>query len=211
MADETISISFTPDPKHVPDYVHGYQHQAYENYGMILDRSWTRHLASARVKLSIFAGLAAGFIYSLSLPWFPGVWPVVGYWVFAPAPFVALVVWYIIWQGARREAKSYYEVLAHWNIAHERMYSPHSQIEIGPDGFKQITRLDTVQLSWARYHLALTPPDSLVLVFHGTVAVIPNSALPMAPMQIVEKINDWCAAQQKELLPLPGSASQGGG
>ena len=139
----------------------------------------------------------------MSLPWFPGVWPVVGYWVFAPAPFVALVIWYIIWQGAKREAKSYYEVLAHWNIANERMYSPHSQIEIGPDGYKQVTRLDTVQLSWARYHLAITPPDSLVLVFHGTVVVIPNSALPMAAKDIVEKINHWSAAQQKELLPLP--------
>lgn len=202
MADETISISFTPDPKHIPDYVHGYQHQAYENYSMILDKSWTRHLASARVKLSIFAGLAAGFIYSLSLPSFPGVWPVVGYWVFAPAPIVALVIWCIIWQGARREAKSYYEVLAHWNIAHERMYSPHSLIEIGPEGFKQVTRLDTVHLSWARYHLAITPPDSLVLVFHGTVAVIPNSALPIAPKDIIEKINQWSAAQQKELLPI---------
>ena len=202
MADDTISISFTPDPKHVPDYVHGYQNQAYENYSMICDKSWKRHFASARAHLSLFAGLAAGFIYSLSLPWFPGVWPVVGYWVFAPAPFVALAIWFIIARGSRKEMKSYYEVLAHWNIANDRMYSPHTEVEIGPGGYKQVTRLDTVQLGWARYHLALTPPDSLVLVFHGTVAVIPNSALPIAAMDIIEKINRWCAAQQKELLPL---------
>ncbi|NSX86253.1 hypothetical protein G6L86_11715 [Agrobacterium tumefaciens] len=202
MADDTISISFTPDPKHVPDYVHGYQHQAYENYSMICDKSWKRHFASARAHLSSFAGLAAGFIYSLSLPWFPGVWPVVGYWVFAPAPFVALAIWFIISRGSRKEMKSYYEVLAHWNIANDRMYSPHTEVEIGPEGYKQVTRLDTVQLSWARYHLALTPPDSLVLVFHGTVAVIPNSALPIAAKDIIEKINHWCGAQQKELLPL---------
>ncbi|KVK54475.1 hypothetical protein BCY90_14565 [Agrobacterium deltaense] len=202
MADDTISISFTPDPKHVPEYVHGYQHQAYENYSMIFDKSWKRHFASARAHLSSFAGLAAGFIYSLSLPWFPGVWPVVGYWVFAPAPFVALAIWFIIARGSRKEMKSYYEVLAHWNIANDRMYSPHTEVEIGPEGYKQVTRLDTVQLSWARYHLALTPPDSLVLVFHGTVAVIPNSALPIAAKDIIEKINQWCAAQQKELLPL---------
>ena len=202
MADDTISISFTPDPKQVPAYVHGYQHQAYENYSMIFDKSWKRRFASARAHLSLFAGLAAGFIYSLSLPWFPGVWPVVGYWVFAPAPFVALAVWFIISRGSRREMKSYYEALAHWNIAHERMYSPQIQVEIGPEGYKQVTRLDTVQLRWARYHLAITPPDSLVLVFHGTVAVIPSSALSMAPKDIVEKINQWSAAQQKELLPL---------
>ncbi|CAD0212657.1 hypothetical protein AGRHK599_LOCUS2002 [Rhizobium rhizogenes] len=202
MADDTISISFTPDPKHVPDYVHGYQNQAYENYSMICDKSWKRHFASARAHLSSFAGLAAGFIYSLSLPWFPGVWPVVGYWVFAPAPFVALAIWFIISRGSRNEMKSYYEVLAHWNIANDRMYSPHTEVEIGPEGYKQVTRLDTVQLSWARYHLALTPSDSLVLVFHGTVAVIPNSALPIAAKDIIEKINHWCAAQQKELLPL---------
>ncbi|MFK0205248.1 hypothetical protein [Agrobacterium sp. NPDC090283] len=202
MADDTISISFTPDPKHVPAYVYGYQNQAYENYSMIFDKSWKRHFASARAHLSLFAGLAAGFIYSLSLPRFPGVWPVVGYWVFAPAPFVALAVWLIIWRGSRREMKSYYEALAHWNIANELMYSPHTQIEIGPEGYKQVTRLDTVQLSWARYHLAITPPDSLVLVFHGTVVVIPDSALPMASKDVVEKINQWCAAQQKELLPL---------
>ncbi|KDR91179.1 hypothetical protein L905_11020 [Agrobacterium sp. TS43] len=202
MADDTISISFTPDPKHVPDYVHGYQNQAYENYSMICDKSWKRHFASARAHLSSFAGLAAGFIYSLSLPWFPGVWPVVGYWVFAPAPFVALAIWFIIARGSRKEMKSYYEVLAHWNIANDRMYSPHTEVEIGPEGYKQVTRLDTVQLSWACYHLALTPPDSLVLVFHGTVAVIPNSALPIAAKDIIEKINQWCAAQQKELLPL---------
>ncbi|CDN92369.1 hypothetical protein [Agrobacterium tumefaciens] len=202
MADDTISISFTPDPKHVPEYVHGYQHQAYENYSMIFDKSWKRHFTSARAHLSSFAGLAAGFIYSLSLPWFPGVWPVVGYWVFAPAPFVALVIWFIIARGSRKEMKSYYEVLAHWNIANDRMYSPHIEVEIGPEGYKQVTRLDTVQLSWARYHLALTPPDSLVLVFHGTVAVIPNSALPIAAKDIIEKISHWSAAQQKELLPL---------
>ncbi|MBG0510002.1 hypothetical protein I3J13_14595 [Agrobacterium sp. MOPV5] len=202
MADDTISISFTPDPKHVLDYVHGYQNQAYENYSMICDKSWKRHFASARAHLSSFAGLAAGFIYSLSLPWFPGVWPVVGYWVFAPAPFVTLAIWFIIARGSRKEMKSYYEVLAHWNIANDRMYSPHTEVEIGPEGYKQVTRLDTVQLSWARYHLALTPPDSLVLVFHGTVAVIPNSALPIAAKDIIEKINHWCAAQQKELLPL---------
>jgi hypothetical protein len=202
MADDTISISFTPDPKHVPDYVHGYQNQAYENYSMICDKSWKRHFASARAHLSSFAGLAAGFIYSLSLPWFPGVWPAVGYWVFAPAPFVALAIWFIIARGSRKEMKSYYEVLAHWNIANDRMYSPHTEVEIGPEGYKQVTRLDTVQLSWARYHLALTPPDSLVLVFHGTVAVIPNSALPIAAKDIIEKINHWSAAQQKELLPL---------
>ncbi|MGP4723804.1 hypothetical protein ACSV5S_03970 [Agrobacterium deltaense] len=52
------------------------------------------------------------------------------------------------------------------------------------------------------HHLALTPPDSLVLVFHGTVAVIPNSALPIAAKDIIEKINHWCAAQRKELLSL---------
>lgn len=202
MADDTISISFTPDPKHVLDYVHGYQNQAYENYSMICDKSWKRHFASARAHLSSFAGLAAGFIYSLSLPWFPGVWPVVGYWVFAPAPFVALAIWFIISRGSRNEMKSYYEVLAHWNIANDRMYSSHTEVEIGPEGYKQVTRLDTVQLSWARYHLALTPPDSLVLVFHGTVVVIPNSALPIAAKDIIEKINHWCAAQQKELLPL---------
>ncbi len=202
MADDTISISFTPDPKHVPEYVHGYQHQAYENYSMIFDKSWKRHFASARAHLSSFAGLVSGFIYSLSLPWFPGVWPVVGYWVFAPAPFVALAIWFIIARGSRKEMKSYYEVLAHWNIANDRMYSPHTEVEIGPEGYKQVTRLDTVQLSWARYHLALTPPDSLVLVFHGTVAVIPNSALPIAAKDIIEKINHWSAAQQKELLPL---------
>ncbi|AQS63107.1 hypothetical protein B0909_01580 [Rhizobium rhizogenes] len=169
---------------------------------MICDKSWKRHFASARAHLSSFAGLAAGFIYSLSLPWFPGVWPVVGYWVFAPAPFVALAIWFIISRGSRNEMKSYYEVLAHWNIANDRMYSPHTEVEIGPEGYKQVTRLDTVQLSWARYHLALTPSDSLVLVFHGTVAVIPNSALPIAAKDIIEKINHWCAAQQKELLPL---------
>ncbi|WP_194287624.1 hypothetical protein [Agrobacterium sp. ICMP 6402] len=202
MADDTISISFMPDPKHVPYYVYGYQNQAYENYSMICDKSWKRHFASARAHLSSFAGLAAAAIYSISLPWFPGVWPVVGYWVFAPAPFVALAIWFIVSRGSRREMKSYYEVLAHWNIANDRMYSPHTQVEIGPEGYKQVTRLDTVQLSWARYHLALTPQDSLVLVFHGTVAVIPNSALPMAPMEIIEKINQWSAAQQKELLAL---------
>jgi hypothetical protein len=202
MADDTISISFTPDPKHVPEYVHGYQHQAYENYSMIFDKSWKRHFALARAHLSSFAGLAAGFIYSLSLPWFPGVWPVVGYWVFAPAPFVALAIWFIISRGSRKEMKSYYEVLAHWNIANDRMYSPHTEVEIGPEGYKQVTRLDTVQLSWARYHLAITPPDNLVLVFHGTVVVIPNNALPIPAKDIIEKINHWSAAQQKELLPL---------
>ncbi|CUX18133.1 conserved hypothetical protein [Agrobacterium deltaense RV3] len=41
-----------------------------------------------------------------------------------------------------------------------------------------------------------------MLVFHGTVAVIPNSALPIAAKDIIEKINHWCAAQRKELLSL---------
>jgi hypothetical protein len=202
MADDTISISYTPDPKHASDYVLGYQHQAYENYRMIFDTSWARYFASARTNLALFSALAAAVIYSISLPWFPGVWQVVGYWVFAPAPFVALVVWYILWHGSRKATKSYYEIWAWWNIAHERMYSSHYQIEIGPEGYRQISRLDTVQLSWARYHLAITPADNLVLVFQGTVAVIPNSALPFAPKDVVEKINHWCTAQQKELLPL---------
>lgn len=200
--DDIISVTYKPDPSHISDYVLGYQHQAYENYRMIFGKPWARYFARVRTNLSLLSALAVAVIYSITLPWFPGVWSIVGYWVFAPAPLAALAVWCILWHGAGRSRRSYNEVYARWNIEHERMYSPHYQIEIGPQGYKQVTRLDTVQLSWARYHLAILQPDSLVLVFHGTVAVIPVSALPFAPTDVAEKIHRWSIAQQQEITPL---------
>ncbi len=197
--DDIISVTYKPDPSHATDYILGYQHQAYENYGMIFDKSWGRHFFWIRTDLSLLAALAAAAIYSVTLPWFPGVWPVVGYWVFAPALLVALSVWSILWYGARRSTVSYNEAFARWNIEYERLYSPQLQAEIGPQGFRQITNTYTVHLSWAHYHIAIIQPDSLVLVFHGTVAVIPNSALPISPADIVKKIHGWSLAQQKEM------------
>lgn len=201
-ADDIIAVTYKSDLSHISDYTLGYQHQAHKNARMIFDASWGRYFVWIRTNLLLLSAFAAAVVYTVTLPWYPGVWPVVGYWVFAPAPFVALAVWFILWRGERHWTKSYSEAFARWNIEFDRMYSPHHQVEIGPQGYRQVTRIETIQLSWARYHYAIAQPNSLVLVFHGTIAVIPSDALPIPSKDIIEKIHRWAAAQQNDIKPL---------
>lgn len=200
--NDIISLKFQPDLSQLAGYVTGYEHQSYENYRMIYGTSWDAYFLRLRTDWSLWSGATASMIYAISLPWVPGVWPILGYWVFAPAPFVALAVWCILWRGEKKSAALSNEQVAEWNMRHERMYCEHYEIEIGPEGFCQISRLDNVKLSWARYHLAILQPDNLVLVFHGMVAVIPNNVLPIAPKEVVEKIHSWSIAQQEKIRPL---------
>lgn len=122
--------------------------------------------------------------------------------ILAPAPLVAIAVWLVLWIGSKKSNREYSETIAHWNIEQELAFSPHFHVKIGPTGFRQATRIYTIELSWAMYHHAILQSDNLILVFQGTVAVIPNKALPTAPQDIVNRIHLWSAAQQNEIKPL---------
>ncbi|MGI2032423.1 hypothetical protein ACRQ1B_08530 [Rhizobium panacihumi] len=201
-ADDVINLTYTPDPGQLADYILGYEHQAYQNYRMMFDTAWDRYFVQMKTELSIIAAFVMVLIYSISLPSFPSAWSVLGFWILAPAPFAGLAAWFILKRGAQRTTKHYNEIFARWNIENERFYSPHYEVEIGPQGFRQVTRTDTLELRWARYHLAILQPDNLVLVFHGTVAVIPNAILPITAQDLVDKIHGWSLEQQKVLTPL---------
>ncbi|WP_288430282.1 hypothetical protein [uncultured Agrobacterium sp.] len=211
VSDETMYLRYRPDLAHLADYLIGSERQIYENYRMIFSREWDRYLNSLRSNLSLASSIAAALIYSITLPWYPGVWSVMGYWVFAPAPVVAIAVWCILWRGSIRSQKAYSEAFGRWNLQNELLYSPYYDVEIGPEGFKQVSRTDTVALSWTRYHLAVTQPDNLVLVFHGTIAVIPNDVLPMTPEKVLERIHAWILAQQKVITPLSSEVMDSAG
>lgn len=201
-AEETIHLTYRPELAQIADYIAGSEHQAYENYRMIYDRSWDRYFNGVKTDAAVMAAFAAAAVYSFSLPLLPGAWSVLGYWIFAPAPAAGLAVWLILRHGARQASKHSNLNFARWNIENEQMYSTHYDVEIGPFGFRQTSRTDTVELTWSRYHVAILQPDNLVLVFHGTVAVIPHDILPIPAKDLVEKIHDWSVKQSLELTPV---------
>jgi hypothetical protein len=200
--DDVISLTYRPDISQIPDYVIGYRYQAYENHRMMFSRSWDRHYFKIGAGLSLACALVIALIYTVIFQRFSDILPNISFEIFACVPFVALVSFYNLSIFVSYSTKTYRETFVRWNIKHERMYTSQFQVEIGPQGFRQVTNIETIQLSWARYHLAIVQPDNLVLVFHGTVAVIPRDALPIAPDDVVDKIPRWSAAQQQEIKPL---------
>lgn len=200
--DDTISLRFRPEQSQAPDYTIGFRHQRYENHRMIFDKSWDKYYFWGRIKSSVVSGAIAAIVYAITLPWFPSVWSVVGFWVFAPAPLVALLVWFVHWRKEKFDDDLYYKTFVPWIIYNETLYSAHYDVQIGPKGYVQTTKTDHIELSWARYHLAVLQPDNLILVFHGTVAVIPKKILPIDPMDLLDRINHWIIEEQKDLLPI---------
>lgn len=200
--DRSITITYAPNVGQISDYVVGFEHQAYQNYRMMFDRSWDRHFWWIRTNLSFWSAVVAGLICSVTLASIPGARASLDYWILAPAPLVAIAVWLVLWIGSKKSNREYSETIARWNIEQELAFSPHYDVKIGPTGFRQVTRIYTIELSWAMYHHAILQPDNLVLVFQGTVAVIPNTAMPTAPQDIVNHIHLWSAAQQNEIKPL---------
>ncbi|SHN12852.1 hypothetical protein [Roseibium suaedae] len=198
---EIISIRYEPVAAHLPDMIAGAKHQAYANHRMIFSKGWDRYFRAGMFNGALLSAFAAAMVFALCLPWLPGVWESSGYWVFAPAPLAVLAAWLMLYVSAKTTEKAYMEAFQRWNLDYTRNFFPPFEIEIGPSGFRQVTKTDTILLSWARYHLALLQPENLVLVFHGTVSVIPNSSLPLPARELAEKINGWAEQQVRDMTP----------
>jgi hypothetical protein len=190
--DPAISISYELDRSQRSDYDLGIQHQTHANYRMIFSSGWDRFLRKVQVNLSLWAGVAAALVYVIGLQLVPEGWTASRFWTLAPAPVAVAAVWLTLWYGGRRTRHAYADAYADWNLQYEEMHSARTrQVTIGPAGFKLVTNIDSIELSWHRFHSALIQPEHLVLVFHGLVVAIPNASLPEKPETIAHKIIDW--------------------
>ncbi|MGU3496868.1 hypothetical protein ACLBXM_22730 [Xanthobacteraceae bacterium A53D] len=189
----SFTYSFTASQK--DDFLLGCQHQAYENEQWLLgEGQWRRYWRRALFDNAGHAALACAITYAVLLWGLPLIRSNAGYWIFLPFPAAMLTCWLVLRYTGKGDTQAYQNGVFRSLLWFEDRYAGPRHVTLGPEGMSYENRTERVFLHWRRYILALDQPLHLVLVFQGTVLVIPHEVLPAPGREIAGQINAWVAA-----------------
>ncbi|MHC5305973.1 hypothetical protein [Bartonella sp. LJL80] len=189
---QQFNFCYKPDMNQLDDWVYGYQYQQYDNSRMIYADSWYKYLQDRRGFISLCAAAAAGLLTFIFNLYFSAINNTPFFIVLTLTFVITFTVWVVLNYGEKKTNAVVLSAFVRWQIEFEADHAKTYNVHISEEGFTQRTNCDEIKLSWLRYHCALLQPANLILVFQGTIVVIPNEALaPFDAQEVGEQINAW--------------------
>ena len=194
LGNEAVQFSYRIEEDHRDDFQLGHLHQAEENNQRIMHPSWIQSFEQARFNQSLYAGVAAGLVSSAALIFLPRTGASVTLTASMAGLFTAAAVYLLLRFISIRLTESHRRAFVDGIFEQEKLTVKKHDVTLGPDGIEVVTRSDRVKLGWQRFLLCVVQERSLVMVFQGSVYVLPANALPASPAEMGERVRGWADA-----------------
>ena len=188
---DAVQFSYRIEEDHRADFQLGHHHQAHENDKRIMQPSWVQKFEQARFSQSLYAGIVAAVVSSSALVLLPRMGASLTVIAGVTGLATAVMVFFLLRFISGRLTESYRRSFVDGVFDQEKLNVRKHAVTIGPDGIEVITRSDTVRLGWQRFLLCVVQEQSLVMVFQGSVYVLPANVLPIPPAAMGERVQDW--------------------
>lgn len=193
-AKDAVQFSYRIEEDHRNDFQLGHHHQASENNQRFMYPSWVQSLEQARFSQSLYAGAVSAVVSSSALILLPRMGASLNVIAGVTGLATGVMVFFLLRFITRRLSESRRRSFVDGMFDEERVKARKHAVSLGPDGIEVVTRAETVKLGWQRFLLCVVQERSLVMVFQGSVYVLPASALPTSPAEMGERVRGWADA-----------------